>query len=336
MNPDCRAASQRADTERQSALLERYPLQLTRHIERLLEAGNEALARQFIPAAAELDAADGLVVDPLAEQRHTPLPGLVHRHADRVLLLACDRCAAICRFCFRKGRRFASYADLDIAARERLFDYLYEHREVREVILTGGDPLMLPVPVLMELLQRLRDIPHLQFLRLHTRLPVVDPLRVVPELVAALRDDLPLFVMLHVNHPAELTSEFAQACRSLSDAGLPLGSQTVLLKGVNDDSAILEELFVGLLRLRVRPYYLHHPDQAEGTAHFRVTIERGRELVSELSGRVNGLALPRYVVDLPGGHGKVSVAEHALVAEGGTAVLRAPDGRLVKVANFEG
>jgi len=318
-----------------AALLERYPQQLTGHLARLIEAGEAALARQFLPDEVELDTANGMIVDPLAEQSHTPLPGLVHRHADRVLLLASDRCAAICRFCFRKGRQFTSYADLKAEAREALFTYLMEHREVREVILTGGDPLTLPLETLAGLLQRLRAIPHLQVLRIHTRMPVVDPARITPELVALLQGDPALFVMLHVNHPAEITEAFAEACRMLGDSGIPLGSQTVLLKGVNDDCTILEKLFNGLLRLRVRPYYLHHPDQAEGTAHFRVSLERGRALEAEMSGRLSGLALPRYVVDLPGGHGKVTVSEQSLVSLGAEAVLRAPGGQLVKVMNRE-
>jgi len=321
---------------RLAEVLEHYPQRLTRHLEQLIAAGEAGVARQFDPDPLELETSPGHVPDPLAEQQHTPLPGLVHRHADRALLLATDRCAALCRFCFRKGRSFENYAQFDAQGREALFAYLQQHRELREVILTGGDPLLLPAESLAELLSRLRGIPHLQLLRLHTRLPVVSPEKVTPGLVSMLQGDPPLFVMLHVNHPAELTPELAAACRLLSDAGLPLGSQTVLLKGVNDDHTVLERLFVGLLRLRIRPYYLHHPDLAAGTAHFRVTLERGRKLFSELAGRVSGLALPHYVVDLPGGYGKVPVAEQALVAEGGKAVLRAPDGRLVKVANSEG
>lgn len=318
-------------------LLRRYPQRLTAHLRQLLENGDDgALARQFLPDRAELDVYPGLVDDPLDEQQHTPLPGLVHRHADRVLLLASDRCGAICRFCFRKGRRFPSYEQLSSSERDELFAYLARQPEVKEVILTGGDPLTLDEQNLADLFERLEAIDHLQLLRVHTRLPVVDPERVTANLAQLLSRRLPLYVMLHVNHPLELSEPFARACARFTAVGIPLGSQTVLLKGVNDDSGTLEALFRGLLRQRVRPYYLHHPDLAAGTAHFRVSLERGRRLVEQLEGRLSGLAIPRYVVDLPGGRGKVNVAEQKLVSGGAEAVLRADDGSLVKVPNWEG
>jgi len=317
-------------------LLQRYPQHLTPHLERLLVSGGAGVARQFLADPAELVDDPDLYDDPLAEQRFTPLPGLVHRHPDRALLLASDACAATCRFCFRKGRRLVSYAQLLPAAREALFAYLSDREELREVILTGGDPLMLDGELLAELLQRLRGISHLETLRLHTRLPVVAPERITPQLLERLRGSLPLYVMLHVNHPAELTSEFAEACQRLVDAGFPLGSQTVLLKGVNDSRDQLAELFRGLLRLRVRPYYLHHPDLTRGTGHFRVSLERGQQVYAGLSASLSGLALPRYVIDLPGGLGKVPLGGDALVSGGDYAVLRTAGGEAVRVFNREG
>jgi len=312
---------------------ERYPVRLTPYLERLIAEGPSTIARQFLPDVQELHEYAGLLDDPLAEERYAPHPSLVHRHPDRVLLLVSDRCAAICRFCFRKGRSFKSYAQLSPVERDHLFAYLAEQPSLREIILTGGDPLTAGDEVLEALLERLSGLGQVETLRLHTRQPVVDPGRVTPRLLGLLRRHQPLFLMLHVNHPHELTAPLAAACERLADAGIPLGSQTVLLKGVNDEPAVLEELFRGLLRLRVRPYYLHHPDVARGTGHFRVPLEEGSELVRELSRRMSALAIPRYVIDLPGGLGKLEVTETSLVSGGSLAVLKDSAGRLVEVPN---
>ena len=313
----------------------RYPTRLTPYLEELIAQRGAPISSQFLPDRAELLDHPELHDDPLDENRHAPLAGLVHRHGDRALLLATNRCAALCRFCFRKGRRYESYENLGENQRDELFAYLAQQRDLREVILTGGDPLMLAEGLGQDLLQRLDAIGHLELLRIHSRLPLVDPGRVTAGLISMLHTGKPLYLMLHANHPAELTPQLAEACRRLSAAGIPLGSQTVLLKGVNDAVPVLEELFRGLLRLKVRPYYLHHPDLAAGTGHFRVSLERGRALVAELATRLSGLALPRYVVDLPGGRGKVPVEARDAATVMSSNVFRDDHGELVQVPDWE-
>ncbi len=313
-------------------LQRRYPSRLTPYLEGLIERSPE-VALQFMPDPRELREFDGLLDDPLAEDQHSPLPALVHRYPDRVLLLASSSCAATCRFCFRKGREFSSFEEISPEEREALFTYLESQKQVREVVLTGGDPLLLAPENLEELLERLVSLPQVETLRVHTRLPVVAPERVSTELLTLLRRFQPLYVILHVNHPHELTEAFARTCAQFADAGIPLGSQSVLLRGVNADVAVLESLFRGLLRLRVRPYYLHHPDVARGTGHFRVPIEEGIGLVRDLSRRLSALTLPRYVIDLPGGAGKLELTEQALVSAGVQAVLRGANGEWITVAN---
>jgi len=217
-----------------------------------------------------------------------------------------------------------------------MFDYLTKQPEVREVILTGGDPLLLEAGQLGGLLDRLESVSHLELLRVHTRLPVVDPGRLSQGLLERLNRKLPLYVMLHVNHPVELTGAFEEGCKRLMAAGCILGSQSVLLKGVNDNVEVLEALFRGLLRMRVRPYYLHHPDLAAGTAHFRVSVERGRAIMRELAGHLSGLSLPRYVVDLPGGHGKVAIDGSEIFPGKDEVWLQTGDGKRIRVPDWEG
>ena len=259
--------------------------------------------------------------DPIGDAQYSPLPGLVHRYPDRVLLTPVLTCPAYCRFCFRRARvgdagRAMSEAEIDSA-----LAYVAARPALREVVLTGGEPLSLPPARLGALLDRLAAIPHVGLLRIHTRLPVSDPDRVTPALVAALvapqaADRAAVWVAAHVNHPRELSGPTRAALARLADAGLPLVAQTVLLAGVNDSVAVLETLFAALLRARVRPYYLHHPDLAPGTAHFRLPVERGRALMRALRGRIGGLALPTYVLDVPGGFGKVPLGPDHVEAGG--------------------
>lgn len=281
------------------------------------------LGRMVIPSAEEGAPDPFARRDALHEEADSPAPGLVHRYPDRAVLLATLRCAAYCRFCTRK-RVVGSTAR---TAGAEALEYLRGAVGVRDVLVSGGDPLTMETEALCQWLGALRGIPHIEILRIGTRIPAVLPGRVDRELAERLRVFHPLFINLHFNHPAELTPAAARACGLLADAGIPLGNQTVLLKGVNDDAETLSALFRGLLRMRVKPYYLHQCDCAEGTAHFRVPVERGRDLVRSLQGRLSGLAIPRYVVDPPEGCGKMPL----------TDLLEAsPDGRVYRFTGFDG
>ncbi|MBL8554254.1 MAG: lysine-2,3-aminomutase-like protein [Phenylobacterium sp.] len=271
--------------------------------------GNDGMARQFVPTADELVQAPEERADPIGDDAFSPVEGVVHRYPDRVLLKANHACAVYCRFCFRRemvgpdGIRPLSAAQLDAA-----MAYIAGRPEIWEAIVTGGDPLILSPRRLADLTARLAKIDHVKIVRFHTRVPAVDPARVTPELVEALKaPGKTTWVGLHANHPDELTPEAAAACARILDAGVPMVSQTVLLKGVNDDAAVLEALMRRFVELRIKPYYLHHPDLAPGTGHFRSTIAEGQALMRDLRGRVSGLCQPTYILDIPGGHGKSPV-----------------------------
>lgn len=268
---------------------------------------DDPIARQFVPDPAELaiDAAD--LADPIGDASHSPVRGIVHRYPDRVLLLPQMACPAYCRYCFRRATVGPDGGALDERALETALAYIEAHAGLSEVILSGGEPLMLSDRRLARILGRLARMPHLGWLRIHTRMPIVDPARITRGLIAALGADIPVYVVIHCNHAGELSPEVCAAIRLLADAGIPLLAQTVLLKGVNDDDDTLATLMRLLVRNRVRPYYLHHPDLARGTAHFRVSIEHGQRLVRALRGRLSGLCQPTYVLDIPGGHGKVPI-----------------------------
>jgi lysine 2,3-aminomutase len=286
-----------------------------------------ALRRQMLPRLAELEHAAGETADPLAEVKHSVAPGLVHRYPDRVLLLTTGACAGYCRFCTR-----ARIAGQLAAKLSSALQYIGEHREVREVILSGGDPLMLDDAFLEDFFVALRNIGHVEVIRIHTRIPVFLPSRVTGKLVQILRRARPLYVLIHANHVRELGDDCRRAVGRLVDAGIGVLSQTVLLRDINADVDTLTLLFNQLLRFGVTPYYLHHCDFAHGTAHFRVPIARGLELFDALRERNSGLSTPRYVIDLPEGGGKVVLARNRIVAteEGGIGIY-AHDGRLVKI-----
>lgn len=269
---------------------------------------DDPIARQFVPSAAESVVQPHELADPIGDAARSPVKGIVHRYPDRVLLKPLHVCPVYCRFCFRRetvgpGGEALSAGELDAALR-----YIAERPEIWEVILTGGDPLMLAPRRLGELVAALDAIAHVQVIRLHSRVPIVDPGRVTDELVAALRPRRAgLWIGVHCNHARELEGGAPEALARLADAGFPLLGQTVLLKGVNDDVATLERLMRALVAARVKPYYLHHPDLVRGTSHFRVSIEHGQALMKALRGRLSGLAQPTYVLDVPGGHGKVPI-----------------------------
>lgn len=277
----------------------------------------DPLALQVLPSEHEDDATEHELHDPIGDEAHSPVPGVVHRHPDRALLLLTAACRVHCRFCFRREFVGQPARALSRAQFEGAFAYLAAHTEIWEVILSGGDPLTLPDAFLAGALRRLRAISHVKVLRLHSRVPAVLPDRLTDELAALLRGHAPVYLVAHVNHPREVTPAFAAAVGRLVDHGVPVLSQSVLLRGVNDDAAVLAELFQRLVEARVKPYYLHHPDLARGTGHFRVSVERGRRLMRELRGRVSGLCLPTYVLDIPGGLGKVPLGEAYVHYRGG-------------------
>ena len=288
------------------AVAARYALALTADIAELIDTADahDPIARQFVPDDAELESRPEEMADPIGDDAHSPVKGIVHRYPDRVLLKPVHVCAAYCRFCFRReavGRaRPLSRAQLDAAVA-----YIRAHNDIWEVILTGGDPLVLSPRRLGQLVQALGTIEHLKIIRVHSRIPVVAPSRVTAAMVGALKaPGKATYVVLHANHARELTANARAACARMIDAGIPMLSQSVLLRGVNDDAAVLGELMRALVECRIKPYYLHHGDLAPGTAHWRTSIEEGQSLMRALRGRLSGLCQPTYVLDIPGGYGK--------------------------------
>jgi lysine 2,3-aminomutase len=315
-----------------AAVARRYPMRITPYYLGLIREPGDPIWRQCVPDPRELADATGLA-DPLNEENLSPVPGVVHRYPDRVLLLVSGACAVYCRFCTRKrqvGCTGMQRSRADLAAG---IDYIAGNRQVRDVILSGGDPLLLSDEALGDLLERLRRIPHVEIIRLGSRVPVTLPERITENLCALLRGFHPLYLNTHFNHPREITPQSAGACRRLADAGVPLGNQTVLLKGVNDEPAVMVELMKGLLKIRVRPYYLHHMDLVQGAGHFRTRVEKGVEIIQALRGPTSGLAVPHYVIDLPGGKGKVPVLPEYVESLGETVVLRTPGGERIEYPN---
>lgn len=320
-------ADQRADIAKVGA---RYAIALTPTVTRLIDHGDpgDPIARQFVPDVRELDTHHDERADPIGDHPHAPLPGLVHRYPDRVLLKIASVCPVYCRFCFRREMVGPQLGHMlspgDVAA---ALDYIGQHREIWEVIMTGGDPFVLSPRRISDVTSALSAIPHVKVLRWHTRVPVVDPRAVSEQFIAALTStDRTVTVAVHVNHPRELTDEAQAALLRLSRAGVLLLSQTVLLKGINDDAPILEALMRRLVECRIKPYYLHHCDLAPGTAHFRTTIEAGKAIMRELRRRLSGLAIPCYVLDIPGGYGKVDIEAHVHGVANGCYRVVAPDG----------
>jgi len=292
----------------------------------------DPLRRTMVPVVGELSRGFGEADDPLDEDGHMPVPGLVHRYPDRVLMLVTNFCATYCRYCTR-ARMVGQTGEyhFNTGQYQQAIDYIAAHSEIRDVLLSGGDPLSLSDDRLEWILTRLRDIPHVEFLRIGTKIPAVLPQRITPRLTRMLRRFHPLWISIHFMHPAELTLEVAQACGRLADAGIPLGSQTVLVKGVNDNVETMKRLMHGLLRNRVRPYYIYQCDPISGSSHFRTPLEKGLEIMAGLRGHTTGYAVPTFVVDAPGGGGKIPLLPNAVVGrEGDFVVLRNHEGRLYR------
>ena len=315
-------------------VLERYPFSAVPYYLSLIDWSDpeDPIRIQALPTPDEAGpSAAGHGPDPLEEERHSPLPGLIHRYEDRVLLLAGHMCAVRCRHCNRKRTWRSKEAVLSRSGREAWLEYLGRHPEVREVILSGGDPLLLPDRALEGLLRALRAVPHIEVLRIGTRVPVTLPMRVTHELAALLGRSRPLWVNTQFNHPREVTPEAAQAVERLLLQGIPVSNQTVLLRGVNDSAEVLKELFQSLQRIGVRPYYLFQCEPVEGAAHLRTPLRVGMEIMEELWGRTGGLTIPMFVADLPQGGGKaLLMPSHLREYSQGRAVFRTFEGRTVE------
>lgn len=288
-------------------IVEKYPMRITPHVLKTIKEKGDAIWKQVVPTVEEghPDAACDSE-DPLHEGEDSPVPNLVHRYPDRVLLVVTNQCPIYCRFCTRK-RFVGSPGTLTPENLKQVVEYISAHTEIRDIILSGGDPLMVVDMLLERTLKALREIPHLEIIRIGTRVPGTLPSRVTENLCTMLKKYHPLYMNLHFNHPDEITPEVAKACGMLADAGIPLGSQTVLLEGVNDDPEVMKRLMKKLLAIRVKPYYIYQADLVQGTHHFRTRVEKGLKIISALRGHISGMGVPHYVIDAPGGGGKVAI-----------------------------
>jgi len=322
------------DIEPLKPVVERYPMRITHYYLSLIQKPGDPIWLQCVPDPRELED-DNLFVDPLNEDGLTPVPGLIHRYPDRVVLLVSSVCPTLCRFCMRKSRinlqrilNSGNSIDADLK-------YIERNSAIRDVILSGGDPLLLSDESLEDILSRLRKIPHLEMIRINTRTPVTLPDRITLRLCRMLKRNHPLYVNTHFNHPSEITPQSAEACAKLADAGIPLGNQTVLLRGVNDDPEVMKKLMQKLLTIRVRPYYIHQTDLVKGTGHFRTPIDQGLKIMAALRGHTSGMANPHYVIDLPGGKGKVPILPDDVKRMGETLFLRNYLGEVVEYRDEE-
>src|SRR5512136_1631195 len=288
---------------------------------------DDPIRKQVVPTSAELIPFTAMMEDSLAEDRHSPVPGLVHRYPDRVLMLVTTQCASYCRYCTRSRIVGDPSATFSRAEFEMQLEYLRRTPQVRDVLLSGGDPLVLAPKVLEEILSRLREIPHIEIVRIGSRVPVFMPMRVTDELTDMLQKFHPLWLNIHVNHPVEITKELADACDRMARAGIPLGNHTVLLAGINDNVHIMRQLVQDLVRIRVRPYYIYQCDLVHGAGHFRTPVAKGIEIMEGLRGHTSGYAVPTYMIDAPGGGGKIPVMPNYLISMSDHKII---------LRNFEG
>ena len=292
------------NVESLKVVVSKYPMRVSKYYFDLIEEVDDPIWKQCIPSPLELQDPNGYE-DPLNEEGDSPVPGLVHRYPDRVLMCVSNICPTYCRFCTRKRKVGKPTVNLSYDVILKQIQYIERNRAVRDVILSGGDPLLLTDEKIDFLLQKLRAIPHLEIIRIGSRVPCTLPQRVTPKLCDTLKKYHPLYVNVHFNHPREITEESERACGLLADAGIPLGNQSVLLRGVNDDPDVMMSLVQKLIKIRVRPYYLFQMDLVKGAYHFRTRVEKGLEIIESLVGHTTGLAVPRYVIDAPGGGGKI-------------------------------
>ncbi|NLO35160.1 MAG: lysine 2,3-aminomutase [Clostridiaceae bacterium] len=311
------------------ACLGRFRMAITPYYASLIDPSNPAdpIRRQAVPTIDETMVLPCEMADPLSEERDSPVPHLVHRYPDRVLLLVTHQCAMYCRHCTR--RRLVGEEDRPISERdlEDALDYIRQRPQIRDVLISGGDPLTLSDDRLERIVSALRGIEHVEIIRIGTRVPVVLPMRITPELLAMLKKYQPIWINTHVNHPRELTPETIAACGAIVDAGIPLGNQSVLLRGVNDDAAVMKELLLKLVKARIRPYYLYQCDLSQGLGHFRTDVRTGIEIIRQLTGNISGYAIPRFVIDAPDGGGKIPINPETVLSL---------DDREVVMLNFAG
>jgi len=312
------------------AVASQFAVSITPAMMALIDPADAAdpIAAQFVPSARELETHPGERHDPIGDHAFSPVEGIVHRYPDRVLLKLLLSCPVYCRFCFRREQVGQGDGVLAPEALDEALAYIRTHPEIWEVILTGGDPLMLSDRRLAEVMTRLNDIPHVKVVRIHTRVPVVDPARITQDLIAVLRGRAPVYVLLHCNHARELTPAARAACGRLVDGGMPMLSQSVLLRHVNDTPESLAHLMRAFVETRVKPHYLHHGDLARGTSHFRVPIAEGQALLRGLRGHTSGLCQPTFMLDLPGGHGKVPIGPVFAADQGDGWLLEDFHGRI--------
>jgi lysine 2,3-aminomutase len=305
----------------------KYAVKTTPHVLSTIKPAHDPVGKQYLPQLKELAITPEESLDPIGDDIHTPVKGLVHRYADRALFKIVNVCAVYCRYCFRREMIGPGAGALTPHEIEAALDYIRNNKNIWEVILSGGDPLVLSPAKLKKLMDDLAAIPHVQVIRIHTRIPAADPARVTNEMATALKQDKAVYVAIHINHAQEITPEVERAFKTLREADCILLSQSVLLKDVNDNADALEDLFRKLTALRVKPYYLHHADLAPGTSHFRTTIAHGQGLMKQLKQRLSGIARPAYMLDIPGGHGKISIDPSALsTLDNETYLLEDPNG----------
>ncbi len=315
------------------AVADRYPMRITPHYLSLIKAVGDPIWRQCVPDSREL--IDVGLVDPLGEDNLSPVPSVIHRYPDRVIFLVSGSCASYCRFCTRKRKVGCREMTLSFRDLRDGIEYIANTPQIKDVIFSGGDPLLLPDSVLGDLLARVHAIPHVEIIRIGSRVPVTLPERITDKLCQLLKRFSPVYLNTHFNHPRELVPAATEACAKLADAGIVLGNQTVLLRGINDQPEILTDLFRRLLRNRVRPYYLHQMDLVCGTEHFRTSVDVGLNVMKSLRGPVSGLASPYYVIDLPGGKGKVPLVPDDVVREGNKLLIRTRSGEQVEYSDYK-
>ena len=319
------------DEDRVRAIAEKYPIRINKYYLGLIDKIDDPIGRQVIPDIDEITDAS-CFEDALNEEGDAAVPGLTHRYPDRVLFYVNYQCPIYCRYCTRK-RKVGDPESLNQANVRRGLAYIRRHKKIRDVILSGGDPMMLKDEVLDELIGQIRAIPHVEIIRIGSRVPSTLPQRITPELVKRLKKHHPIYIMAHFSHPKELTKEAKEGCGRLADNGFPIMNQTVLLRGVNDDPKVLKELFQGLLRFRVKPYYLYQADQVQGAGHFRTALQKGLEVMEKLRGHTSGLAVPYFVIDAPGGGGKIPILpEYVLKNTEREIVLRNYKGKIFRYA----
>ncbi len=315
------------DSNALSAVIANFPVRINPYFLKLIQYPGDPIWKQAVPDVAEID--DRICeIDPLDEENLSPVPNLVHKYPDRVLFLVSNKCAMYCRFCTRKRKVGTDRMKITSETLQAGYDYLRLHPEIREVLISGGDPLLLPDEEIADILNNLRSIPSIEVIRIGTRVPSVLPMRITHELVTILKAHHPLYINTHFNHPREITAEASLACTMLVDAGIPIGCQTVLLKGINDNVQTLKKLFLGLLRIRVKPYYLFQADLSKGTNHFRTSTATGIAIMRQLYGHISGMAIPTYALDGPKGKGKIPLTPQYILEHGETLLFENYKGEL--------